>query len=252
LRKYFKEMIFKTISSEKVRSIRDSGVFHAEWYLEQFKDVMLSGMDAFNHYIILGIYLGRKPNAKFDLLEYKRQVGIEDSLEALLDFIGKGMPSEFLSEQQIDTISGDSRYDDISIGYIDSPREGDLLGHDYIEVSGWCYLRGDELKNGSVSIKGSRDTVDLSVGIPRADVKKVFPHLKHHRVAFEGSIYPDLNGNLSILKVTVESVQGFTHTMTCDIRKSSEIKKRPVHSELRGSITHQILNESAILTHEKK
>jgi hypothetical protein len=245
-------MIFKTISSEKVRSIRDSGVFHAGWYLEQFKDVMLSGMDAFNHYIILGIYLGRKPNAKFDLLEYKRQVGIEDSLEALLDFIGKGMPSEFLSEQQIDTISGDSRYDDISIGYIDSPREGDLLGHDYIEVSGWCYLRGDEMKNGNVSIEGSSYPAELSVGYPRADVKKVFPHLKHHRVAFEGSIFPELHGKSSILKVTVQSVNGFTHTMTCDIRKSLDVKHRPIRMELRGSITHQILNGSAILNHEKK
>jgi hypothetical protein len=240
-------MIIKKITSEEVRLIRDSGVFHGEWYLEHFRDVMLSGMSAFNHYITLGIYLGRKPNAKFDLLEYKKRVGIEDSLEALLDFIGKGMSPEFLNEQQIDSILGDSRYDDISIGYIDSPREGDLLGHDYIEVSGWCYLRGDELKNGSVSIKGSRDTVDLSVGIPRADVKKVFPHLKHHRVAFEGSIYPELERNSSILKVTVESVQGFTHSMTCDIRKSSDVKHRTIRRELRESITHQTFNGSGLL-----
>ena len=245
-------MILKKITSEEVHSIRNSGVFHAEWYLEHFRDVMLSGMSAFNHYITLGIYLGRKPNAKFDLLEYKKRVGIEDSLEALLDFIGKGMPPEFLNEQQIDSILGDSRYDDISIGYIDSPREGDLLGHDYIEITGWCYLRGDELKNGSVSIEGSTYTVDLSVGIPRADVKKVFPHLKHHRVAFEGSIYPELKGNSSILKVTVESMQGFTFTMSCVIMKSSDVKQKPIRSELRGSITHQILNGSAILNHEKK
>jgi len=245
-------MILKKITSEEVRSIKDSGVFHAEWYLEQFKDVMLSGMSAFNHYITIGIYLGRKPNSKFDLLEYKKIAGIEDSLEALLDFIGKGMPPEFLIEQQIDSILGDSRYDDISIGYIDSPREGDLLGHDYIEVSGWCYLRGDEMKNGNVSIEGSSYRADLFVGYPRADVKKVFPHLKHHRVAFEGSIFPELHGKSSILKVTVESVQGFTFTMSCDIKKSSEVKKRPIRRELRGSITHQILNGSAILNHEKK
>jgi hypothetical protein len=245
-------MILKNITSKEIQTIRDAGIFDGPWYLQEYGDVLYSGMDAFHHYIKIGIYLSRNPNAKFDLFEYKKSTGIEDPVEAFLDFIEKGMPREFLIEQQIENVLGDSRYDDISIGYIDSPREGDLLGHDYIEISGWCYLRGDELKNGSASITGSRDTVDLSVGFPRADVKKVFPHLKHHRVAFEGSIFPEMHENSSILKVTVESVQGFKHTMTCDIRKSSEVKHRPIRRELRGSITHQILNGSAILNHEKK
>jgi hypothetical protein len=240
-------MIFRNITSKAIQTIREAGIFDGHWYLEKYGDVLYSGMEAFHHFIIIGIYLGRNPNAKFNLIDYKKTAGIEDPAEALLDYIDKGMPSEFLTEHLIEPILVRGEYDNICIGYIDSPREGDLLGHDYIEVSGWCYLRGDELKNGSVGIEGSKNRVDLFVGIPRPDVKKVFPHLKHHRVAFEGSIYPDLNGHLSTLKVTIESVNGFTHTMSCGIRKSSDIKNSPILRELRGSITHQTLNGSALL-----
>lgn len=52
----------------KIRNeVRDSGLFDRSWYASTFRDVGLSGLDPLDHYVRLGLHLGRPPNGSFDL-----------------------------------------------------------------------------------------------------------------------------------------------------------------------------------------
>lgn len=55
------------VSRDDIERIRASGLFDAEWYLEQYPDVRALGMDPAEHYLWIGAKLGRdpKPRDKF-------------------------------------------------------------------------------------------------------------------------------------------------------------------------------------------
>ena len=50
--------------------LRSSGLFDDSWYLEQYPDVKLLGMDALEHYLWVGAKIGRDPSAKFNTERY--------------------------------------------------------------------------------------------------------------------------------------------------------------------------------------
>ena len=50
--------------------IRASGLFDAEWYLTQYPDVEILGMDPVEHYLLYGAALGRNPSPGFDTTRY--------------------------------------------------------------------------------------------------------------------------------------------------------------------------------------
>jgi hypothetical protein len=56
------------LSEDEVAAFRDSAEFDEQWYVEQYPDVKLVGMDPAKHYLWLGAKLGRKPSRHSDAL----------------------------------------------------------------------------------------------------------------------------------------------------------------------------------------
>ena len=50
------------LSEDEVAAFRDSGQFDEQWYVEEYPDVKLVGIDPAKHYLWLGARLGRKPS----------------------------------------------------------------------------------------------------------------------------------------------------------------------------------------------
>lgn len=59
--------------SALVERIKTSGLFDEKWYLKTYPDVASSGLDAVEHYVRIGAWLGREPNLAFDTNLYLRQ-----------------------------------------------------------------------------------------------------------------------------------------------------------------------------------
>lgn len=58
------------IEPEDLATIRTSQLFDAEWYLQQYPEVRMLGIDAAEHYLWLGARLKRNPSRDFDTAEY--------------------------------------------------------------------------------------------------------------------------------------------------------------------------------------
>ncbi len=64
----------ETYTQAKVKkTIEQTGRFDREWYLKQYHDVEISGLDPLSHYLEHGVSEGRNPNASFDTLWYLKQ-----------------------------------------------------------------------------------------------------------------------------------------------------------------------------------
>lgn len=57
---------------EAAREVDESGLFDPDWYLREYEDVALAGMDPVRHYLWLGWRLSRDPGPKFDTGFYLR------------------------------------------------------------------------------------------------------------------------------------------------------------------------------------
>jgi glycosyltransferase involved in cell wall biosynthesis len=66
-------MARREVSKEAVAQLRESGLFDEAWYLAQHPDVQLLGMDAAEHYLAWGAWLGRDPGPGFDTAYYLQQ-----------------------------------------------------------------------------------------------------------------------------------------------------------------------------------
>jgi len=81
--------------SARLRLMRDicaSGLFDAEFYLDEYADVRDAGVDPFDHYVLTGDSEGRRPNRFFSPSEY-RQLNMADVLpgrHALEHYINEG------------------------------------------------------------------------------------------------------------------------------------------------------------------
>src|SRR6185437_11159138 len=51
------------VSEDELAALRNSGQFDGHWYLEQYPDVSMLGMDPATHYLWIGKQLGRAPRA---------------------------------------------------------------------------------------------------------------------------------------------------------------------------------------------
>lgn len=54
----------KLVSESDVDALRNSGLFDEKWYLEQYPDVKMLGMDPLEHYLWLGKKVGRHPSPR--------------------------------------------------------------------------------------------------------------------------------------------------------------------------------------------
>lgn len=80
------------IDLEDIRDVRNSGLFDEKWYLENFPDVRILGMDPIKHFLWVGAMLGRNPSPNFDMESYLREYGDVEkaNLNPLLHYIRWG------------------------------------------------------------------------------------------------------------------------------------------------------------------
>lgn len=56
--------------SSDIEIVRQSGLFDSEWYVSEYRDVTISGIDPIEHYLWLGARLFRDPSPEFDTSYY--------------------------------------------------------------------------------------------------------------------------------------------------------------------------------------
>jgi len=74
----------KTLTDSERQLIRDSGLFDGEWYAEKYPDVGLVGIDPLEHFVRIGIHIGREPGPLFSNQFYSSQPGSCESKDFLL------------------------------------------------------------------------------------------------------------------------------------------------------------------------
>ena len=196
--------------------------FDELWYTENFPDVAQSGIAPFDHYLQVGIHLGRRPGEHFSADLHR---------------------GPFLSDRSF------PNRDECLFGYIDFPPEGDFVGHDYIRVIGWCYNRGERIKSVTGQIVGSKRITPLRFAILRPDVGNVFRQLKFTNVGFQGDIYPYVGKSDKIqLLITVVTVRGDIHEMTRNLKLDPTVKAAPANIWFATSEVSQHVNDSNIFS----
>lgn len=60
----------KRVNKSDLEALRNSGLFDEKWYLEQYPDVKMLGMDPLEHYLWVGAKIGRNPSQKFGTTNY--------------------------------------------------------------------------------------------------------------------------------------------------------------------------------------
>ncbi len=60
----------KRLAEGQVALVSKSALFDGRWYLEAYPDVKAAGVEPARHFVLNGLYEGRKPNPKFDTVSY--------------------------------------------------------------------------------------------------------------------------------------------------------------------------------------
>ena len=82
----------KTLNRKHKELITNSGIFDPVWYSKRYPDVGLSSLDPLKHFLQIGIYMHRMPNALFDpkwYLEKNTDVA-EAGIEPLCHYLKYG------------------------------------------------------------------------------------------------------------------------------------------------------------------
>ena len=88
---------------EDIECIRTSGLFDAEWYLNEYPDVKSLGMDPVEHYFELGARLNRNPSLKFNTQFYLSEYSdvMRANVNPLLHFILHGKKERRLATKKM-------------------------------------------------------------------------------------------------------------------------------------------------------
>jgi len=224
-----------------------SGLFDPKWYLENYTDVVKSGLDPHRHYLIIGIFLDRNPNSAFDALFYRRTRELRDDEYPVLHFIKNGMDYSVPTKNTEEKHGDDQVYDRSIMGYIDYPQENERVGGDYINIGGWCSIRGEVIEKVTARLTDSKKSTLLEFGKTRVDVKNVFPNFKHFNVGFIGHIYPDFTTDESVLTVTIESISGTEYKISCKIKKNPLLNEKVINKYFCESALAQKINNLTII-----
>jgi hypothetical protein len=222
-----------------------SSLFDAGWYVDRYPDVRLSGMNPLTHFLDVGLWMARDPGPGFDSLKYSKENGLaDDSVVPLLQFLGISAPSNGILQASAFTLNDSEPMH----GYVDFPVEGDLVGHDYIRIIGWCYLCAEDLESVRAEIVDSKKNISLRFGIFRPDVAAVFPNLKLFNVGFEGEIFPYLkSGSEPELRVVARSCSGLVYEMRKKLKVDPTLVSKPANRSMSASELAQILNGKNLL-----
>ncbi len=85
--------------SPEYNEIVESGLFSAEWYLDQYQDVAAAGRDALEHYLKDGASEGRDPAPDFSTTGYlaRYQDAVDSDLNPLVHYIRYGKKEGYLT-----------------------------------------------------------------------------------------------------------------------------------------------------------
>jgi hypothetical protein len=220
-----------------------TNLFDPDWYCNNYPDVRLSGMTPMEHYLNVGLSLGRNPRRGFDFLKYTNVYALEDEpVEPLQHFLG--ISASFNGVLQ----ASENKNSEPMHGYVDFPMEGDLVGHDYIRIIGWCYLCAEDLESVRAEIVDSKKSTSLRFGIFRPDVAAVFPSLKLFNVGFEGELFPYFkSGSEPELRVVARSCSGLVYEMRKKLKVDPTLVGKPVNRSMAASELAQTLNGENLL-----
>jgi glycosyltransferase involved in cell wall biosynthesis/GT2 family glycosyltransferase len=82
----------KRIRKKELEALQSSGLFDEKWYLEQYPDVKMLGMNALEHYLWIGQKLGRSPAASRPNNDRKE---VSRKNLTICDVTGTGLPDLF-------------------------------------------------------------------------------------------------------------------------------------------------------------
>ena len=90
--------------STEYTQIMESGLFSADWYLDQYQDVAAAGQDPLEHYLSYGVEEGRDPGPEFSTTGYlSRYHDVADaSVNPLLHYIRYGKNEGRLTTPYLD------------------------------------------------------------------------------------------------------------------------------------------------------
>ncbi len=82
----------RTLSESEKQIITESGLFDPQWYSSEYPDVSYSGLEPLDHFLRIGIKLGRNPCGLFDRQFYLAQFNDPSKLPEcpLLDYLQEG------------------------------------------------------------------------------------------------------------------------------------------------------------------
>ena len=81
----------RTLTESERQLISDSGLFDAAWYSEKYPDVGMVGLDPLEHFLRIGIHMGRDPGPLFCSQFYASQEESSKSKDCLLlDYLTTG------------------------------------------------------------------------------------------------------------------------------------------------------------------
>jgi len=83
-------------------TINISGLFDKKWYLEEYRDVKITGLDPIIHFIVAGVYEGKNPNKFFDCSFYlfKNPSCLKKNINPLFHFIMNNFYKKNLRKEQ--------------------------------------------------------------------------------------------------------------------------------------------------------
>jgi len=84
----------RTLTDSERQLIIDSGLFDAEWYSKKYRDIAATGLQPEEHFLRIGIYMGREPGPLFDSKHYRTQLeqsARDRNVDVLLvDYLSQG------------------------------------------------------------------------------------------------------------------------------------------------------------------
>lgn len=79
----------RTLTESERQLIADSGLFDAVWYAKKYRDVAATGLDPLEHFLQIGIQIGRAPRERFDTLEHRQENKfLDEPVVPFLEFWG--------------------------------------------------------------------------------------------------------------------------------------------------------------------
>ncbi|HEV2596332.1 MAG TPA: hypothetical protein VGU01_14145 [Sphingomicrobium sp.] len=178
----FESRTMDFISDDEVREFRESGQFDEQWYVDQYPDVKIVGVDPARHFLWIGAKLGRRPSRDANkstvhfatsdggAFEQPRRGGFRGALDRLQRALNYRAISKILTPELRLKIAESALFDEqyYQLHYHDRIEDRDDLVADYIS----CFARDPDRDPGPLFSTRFYSAT-------HADVKDVHPFIHY-------------------------------------------------------------------------